>query len=233
VSTMELLEQLRGGLIVSCQASPESPLYGPSLMAAMAAAAVQGGAVGIRANGPEDIAAIRARVTVPIIGLWKQHHPGSAVYITPTPEAARAVARAGADLIALDATARPRPGGGTLRDLIAFVHQDLGRLVMADVSTLAEGEQALMAGADVLATTLAGYTPTSRQQQAPDLQLVAELAALGAPVVAEGRLRTPFQVAEAFRRGAFAVVVGTAITDPIWLTRQFARATPRGPRERP
>jgi putative N-acetylmannosamine-6-phosphate epimerase len=215
------------GLIVSCQARPDNPLHGPHFMAAMARAAEHGGAVGIRANGPADIAAIRAATALPLIGLFKVQRPGTEVTITPDFAAAAQVARAGADWIAVDATDRVRPAEG-VPALIARIHAKLGCRVLADVATEAEGVAAAAAGADAVATTLSGYTAeTAHRAGGPDLDLVAALAAaLHVPVVAEGRFWTPEQVAAAFACGARAVVVGTAITNPREITRRMAAAVP-------
>jgi len=219
----QILEQLRGGLIVSCQALPDEPLHGAHIMARMAVAARDGGAVGIRANHPDDIRAIRAAVSLPLIGLWKDGNAG--VYITPTVMHAQAVAEAGADIVALDATQRPRPGGETLGAIIAAIHADLGKLVMADISTLDEGLVAEALGADILSTTLSGYTEGSRQAPGPDFKLVRALTALAkVPVVAEGRISTPAEARAALEAGAFAVVVGGAITRPQLITRTFTAA---------
>jgi len=220
-----VFERLRGGLIVSCQAPPEDPLSGPEVMALMAEAAGLAGAVGIRANGPEDVGAIRRAVELPLIGLWKAGSDG--VYITPTPEHAAAIARAGADVIALDGTSRKRPDGRTLEEAIAAVHKDLQRPVLADVSTLEEGIAAVRAGADAVATTLSGYTPYTRPPRGggPDLALVGILARkLDVPVIAEGRIRTPEETLEALERGAWAVAVGTAITRPQLIARRFVES---------
>jgi N-acylglucosamine-6-phosphate 2-epimerase len=220
MTTPALLEPLRSGLIVSCQAYPGEPLRDPDTMRRMAQAVLEGGAVGIRAQGLADLEAIRAVCPVPLIGLWKQE-PGP-VHITPTVEAAVAVAATGADVVAVDGTGRARPDGRSLGDSIAAVHR-AGRLVMADVSTLGEGVRAAELGADVIGTTLSGYTADSPRHDGPDLELVSALAsAVGVPVIAEGRVHTPAQAGEALRRGAFAVVVGTAITHPTTLTRWFA-----------
>lgn len=221
----EVLQALSGGLIVSCQTS--TPLNGPQFMGPMAEAAVLGGAVGIRANGPDNIAAIRARVDVPIIGIDKQRVEGFSVYITPGLDAALAVIEAGADIVALDGRCAPRPSGITLEQLIDGVHER-GALVMADVSTLEEGLYAARVGADIVSSTLSGYTPYSPQLEGPDLDLVEALAEhTGLPVIAEGRYYTPDDVAAAFARGAFAVVVGRAITEPQLITSRFVAVTPR------
>jgi N-acylglucosamine-6-phosphate 2-epimerase len=222
----ELLTQLRGGLIVSCQALPDEALFGAEIMARMALAASQGGAVGIRANGPPDIRAIRTSVALPLIGLFKDGQ--GAVYITPTLAHARAVAEAGADIIALDATPRPRPNSERLEDLVAAIHHELRKPVLADVSTLEEGLAAEAIGADLVSTTLSGYTPYSPQISGPDLDLVASLAArLRVPLLAEGRVRTPLEARAALDAGAFAVVVGGAITRPRWITAQFTERMQR------
>ncbi len=223
--TEEILTRIRHGLIVSCQARPDDALYGSEMMARMAQAARDGGAVGIRANSPPDIRAIKHSVALPIIGIYKKEYPGSDVYITPTMEEIRAVADAGADIIALDATLRPRPGNQTLDDIIATARKEYDVLLMADIATLEEGVNAAESGFDIVATTLGGYTDPSRISREPDLELVEQLAkSVTVPVIAEGRLNTPEQAAEAIRRGAWAVVVGTAITRPHVLTRRFADA---------
>jgi N-acylglucosamine-6-phosphate 2-epimerase len=191
-------------------------------MARMALAAAQGGAAAIRANSPVDIAAIRQRVALPIIGLYKDEIAGYPVYITPTLRHAKEVAAAGAEMIAIDATMRPRPEPGTLADFIVRIHAETGLPVLADVATLAEGVMASAAGADMLSTTMSGYTPDSPQQRAPDLELVANLSrAVTIPVLAEGRYRTPQQASNALAVGALAVVVGGAITRPQEITRYF------------
>jgi putative N-acetylmannosamine-6-phosphate epimerase len=221
------ISRLAGGVIVSCQAGPEDPLHGPPFMAAMARAAAAGGAVAIRANGPEDIAAIRAAVALPIIGIWKVDLPGLGVRITPDIEHARAVAAAGASIIALDATDRSRPDGVAAADRIALVRRETGLPVMADVSSLEEGLMAEAAGADLVATTLAGYTDGLPASPGPDLDLVARLAPrLRVPLIAEGRISTPEEAAEAIARGAYAVVVGHAITRPESITARFVAALP-------
>lgn len=219
----ELLSRLRGGLVVSCQALLDEPLHGSHHMVAMAAAALHGGAVGIRANGLADIAAIAERFPVPLIGLWKV---GDAdVYITPTAEHALAVAYAGADIVAVDATARPRPDGCTFADTVAALHERTAALVLADVSTVEEGVAAVRAGADMVSTTLSGYTSHSPAVDGPDAALVAGLARrLSVPVLAEGRIATPADAVRMLDAGAFAVCVGSVITRPQLITATFATA---------
>ncbi|MDX2969110.1 N-acetylmannosamine-6-phosphate 2-epimerase [Kribbella solani] len=214
-----------GTLVVSCQAGPENPLYGPAGMALMAQAAAAGGAGAIRANGPDDIAAIRAVTDLPIIGIHKLGDPAG-VFITPTYEAAAGAVAAGADLVALDATLRPRPDGRPLAGQIDRIHAELGVPVMADVDTLDAGLAARDAGADLVATTLSGYT-NGRPPAGPDVELVRQLAAkLDCPIVAEGRIRTPADVRGVCDAGAYAVVVGHAITNPMDLTARLAGAIP-------
>lgn len=218
----QFAQQVRGRLIVSCQALAHEPLHGAPIMARMAVAAQQGGAAAIRANGPDDVRAIAAAVDLPVIGLYKEDVPGYLVYITPTLEHARQIGQAGAAVIAIDATARARPQPGTLAEFIAAIHTQTGCLVLADISTLEEGIAAEAAGADMVSTTMSGYTDYSPQQREPDLALVAALAQrLRVPLLAEGRYRLPEQVAAALQAGALAVVVGGAITRPQEITRWF------------
>jgi putative N-acetylmannosamine-6-phosphate epimerase len=218
--------QLLKGLIVSCQAYEGEPLFGAHIMAAMAKAAEEGGAVAIRANSPADIAAIRKVTTLPIIGLYKIHSDASDVYITPHRSSAEAIARAGCDVIAIDATPRRRHNDETLHDLIPFIRNTLGKPVMADCSCLEDAQIAASLGADCLGTTMAGYTAHGRPLTAgPDLDFVQQLVArFTQPVIAEGRFYLPEQVAQALVLGAHAVCVGGAITRPQDITRRFASA---------
>ncbi|MFJ8743646.1 N-acetylmannosamine-6-phosphate 2-epimerase [Embleya sp. NPDC127516] len=223
-----ILERLRGGLIVSVQVHrPDDPLRDPAIMAAIARAGVEGGAAAIRCGGiggVPDVAAVCAAVDVPVIGLWKDGTEG--VYITPTTAHARAVVAAGAHIVAIDGTDRARPDGGTFADAVRAVHE-VGALVLADVATEAEAQAAEHAGADAVATTLAGYTPHRARTEGPDLALVEAVAArVSVPVIAEGRYHRPVDAAAAITAGAHAVVVGTAITVPAWLTATFRRALP-------
>jgi N-acylglucosamine-6-phosphate 2-epimerase len=195
----------------------------PVVMAALAAAAVAGGAVGIRADGADDILAIRATVDVPIIGLSKQIDESGIQWITPVLEAARAVVDAGCDIVAVDATLRAPRMGPPAEVLIGEIRSQLGVPVLADVDSLAAGLAAERAGADALATTLSGYTdePNGLTDQ-PDIALVEQLVdTTGRPVIAEGRYQSPAQVIAALSAGAHAVVVGTAITDALALTERF------------
>lgn len=225
-----IFERMRGGLIVSCQAKPGSPLEGPILMAAMAESAEQGGAVGIRANGVDDIAAIKRTVSLPIIGILKRRDMGGDVdvWITPDPRSAKTVIQAGADIVAIDATHRKHPDGSSFQRTLATIRESYKVLVMADVATLDEGLAAAAAGADIVATTLSGYTPYSPHLQDPDFKLIQALATqLSIPVIAEGRIVSPEQAQQAIELGAFAVVVGQAITDPFSTTARFVASIRR------
>lgn len=208
-----LLSSLRQGLIVSCQAPVESPLHEPAMIAAMALAAVNQGAVGVRIDTPDHVAAVRQRVAAPIIGLWKQQIPGYEVYITPQFEQAQAIANAGADIIAIDATTRPRPGGETVKTLIQQIHRELNKPVMADVDTLEAAIAAAEAGADLVGTTLYGYTAATRPLTPPGFDLLTQMAAqLSIPILCEGGIASAAMARQALELGAHAVVVGTAIT---------------------
>jgi N-acylglucosamine-6-phosphate 2-epimerase len=222
----QMVTQLQGGFIVSCQALEDEPLFGSNIMASIALAAEQGGAAGIRANSAADIRAIKAKVKLPVIGLYKKHYPDSEVYITPTMEEVDQIVEAGAELVAIDATNRSRPGGLSLPEFIRAIRKRHPQcLIVADVSTYEEGIQAAALGADLVSTTLSGYTPYSPQQEEPDIELVRRLARHRTfPVLAEGRIWTPEQCVECFQAGAHAVVVGTAITRPREITRRFVRA---------
>lgn len=220
-----LLTKLQGGLIVSCQAPATSPLHDPQIIAAMAEASVLQGAIAVRIDSPAHIAAVRKRVSVPIIGLWKQTLPGSDVYITPQFHHAQAVAEAGADILAIDATQRSRPGGETLVDLVRQIHMDLQKPVMADIDTLASAEAAVQAGVDLLGTTLYGYTEDTRSLTPPGFDLLsALLQTYDLPCLCEGGIATPEAAHKAIDLGAFAVVVGTAITGIDILVQRYHRA---------
>ncbi len=220
----QFVDQVRKQLIVSCQALPDEPLFGSDIMAKMALSAARGGAKAIRANTPVDVRAIRQTVDLPLIGLYKEVLPGYDVIITPTLKHALAIAEAGADIIAIDCTQRPHPEPD-LKAMISAVHDQTSCLVMADISTHAEGLAAEDLGADMVSTTLSGYTPYSPQQRGPDIELVAQLAADSRiPVIAEGRYHTPEQVRQALESGALSVVVGGAVTRPRQITETIVAA---------
>jgi N-acylglucosamine-6-phosphate 2-epimerase len=220
----DVLDKIKGGLVVSCQAEEGSPFYEPGLMARFARAAELGGAVGIRAKEP-DIRAIREMCSLPIIGIDKVYLEGFEVYITPRFEDAQRIAEAEAEIIALDCTPRPRPGGTTMEELVQRIKTELEVPVMADISTLDEAAAAEAAGADLVATTLSGYTSYSRKTEGPDWELLeAVIRAVKVPVVAEGHIQTLAEARAAFALGAWAIVIGTAITRPVELTQRFVQA---------
>ncbi len=220
----EPFAKFRHGLIVSCLAQAGEPLYGSENMAAMAQAASAGGALAIRANTPEDIAAIRARVTLPIIGLFRVHLPGYSVSITPTVTHAEMIATAGADMIELDASQLPHPEGLLVEELIRRVKKLTGKPVVADVATATEGVLAANMGADAVMTTLAGYHPDGQTGE-PDYELIGTLAKrLHIPLIAYGRINSPDRARKALDMGAFAVVVGSPITRPHLITERFVKA---------
>lgn len=217
----DLFQSLKGGLIVSCQALDDEPLYGAETMAKLAKAAQMGGAIGIRANTTQDIMAIQEVVDLPIIGLVKKEYKDSEVFITPTINELQELINTDVDIIALDATGRKRPNGEELKDLINLAHCS-DKYVMADISTFEEGMLAVKLGADCLSTTLSGYTPYSPQSDEPDYELLKRLVQYSpVPVIGEGRVSTPEQAREMLRFNAHAVVVGSAITRPQLITKRF------------
>ena len=218
------LESLRGRLIVSCQAYPGEPMRDPRTTAQIAASAVIGGAAAVRVQGLADIQHTRQAVEVPVIGLWKDGHEG--VFITPTLRHALAVANAGAHVVAVDGTRRNRPDGLTLAQTISGLRAESHALVMADCGSLEDAAAAADAGADLIGTTLAGYSGERPKTTGPDLELLEQIAAasLGLPLIAEGRVHSPAHARQALDSGAFAVVVGTAITHPATIPGWFAEA---------
>jgi N-acylglucosamine-6-phosphate 2-epimerase len=224
----DVVRQINGGVIISCQAFPGDPFYGPTYMAAFARAAERGGAVGIRANGAKDVAAIREAVSLPIIGIWKRPCNDRYGYIiTPSVEDARQLVSAGADIIAADVGDRPRPGDLSAADLVRAIRGQLGVPLMADCSSLEDAVGAEEAGADLVATTLG--LPGSLGEYEPNLKLLAEMKEkVQTPVVAEGRFWDPGDVEKAFGLGAWAVVIGSAVTRPRLITERLVRASPAG-----
>lgn len=223
-----VLDSLRGGLVVSCQAYPGEPMRHAETMAQLAESACAGGALGIRTEGPDCVATVQERVPVPVIGLWK-HGPNDGVFITPTLNHAVTIARAGAHVVAVDGTRRPRPDGLDLGQVVDAVHERTDALLMADCGSLDDALAASDAGADVVGTTLAGYTDERPRTDGPDLDLVAAIAQHLPDVflLAEGRLHTPAQARQALDAGAAGVVVGTAITHPATITGWFVDALVR------
>lgn len=222
----KILEQIKGGLIVSCQALPHEPLYDSYIMSKMAYAAMLGGAVGIRANTIVDILAIRKRVDLPIIGIIKQEYDGSDVYITPTMDEVDALVDIGCDIIATDATNRIRPNGKTFEDFFSEVRAKYpNQLFMADTSCFEEGQLAERLGFDLIGTTMAGYTPYTKGRSLPDLELIEKYSKeLNVPIIAEGGIWSPEDLKNVYKAGAFSAVCGTAITRPMDITKRFVKA---------
>lgn len=222
----KILEQIKGGLIVSCQALPHEPLYDSYIMSKMAYAAMLGGAVGIRANTIVDILAIRKRVDLPIIGIIKQEYDGSDVYITPTMDEVDALVEIGCDIIATDATNRIRPNGKNFEVFFSEVRAKYpNQLFMADTSCFEEGQLAERLGFDLIGTTMAGYTPYTKGRSLPDLELIEKYSKeLNVPIIAEGGIWSPEDLKNVYKAGAFSAVCGTAITRPMDITKRFVKA---------
>jgi putative N-acetylmannosamine-6-phosphate epimerase len=208
---------------VSCQAREGEPFQTPDFQAAFARAAIEGGAAAIRANGEEDVRAIRAVVAVPVIGIRKVAQSDGRRLITPAFDSARALVEAGADAIALDVTARGRRFGAIER--LKRIRAELKVPALADIATLDEALEAADAGADAVLSTMRGYTDETADIREFDLQFIRDLVRYcQAPVIAEGMIETPQQAASALEAGAWAVVVGSAITRPVTIARRFSAA---------
>jgi N-acylglucosamine-6-phosphate 2-epimerase len=233
MNKQDFMDHVRGKLIVSCQALPEEPLYSPYIMGRMAYAAMMGGAAGIRANSVADILEIKRLVDLPLIGINKHVYEGSQVYITPTLEDVEIIVKAGADVIATDATNRLRPYGLTLDEFYCQVrakYPDL--LLMADCSTYSEGVHAAQLGFDFIGTTMSGYTEASQGAVLPNISLMSRLVRdLQTPVIGEGGIWNPEELQAAMKTGILTCVVGSAITRPMLITRRFVQALDPGERE--
>jgi len=223
----ELLLKLKNGIIVSCQAEPRDPTYGNDCILAFAKAAFIGGASGLRLNGPDDIRRVKKEVPLPIIGIYKDRNSDSEVYITPTSRHFGEVLKAGAEIIAVDATKRKHIEAENGAEYIKFLKKSFPEaIIMADISDYEEGILAWEASADLLSTTLSGYTSYTKGRKLPDFELVEELVKkVDIPVILEGGIWTPEDVKYAFQCGAYAVVIGTAITRPHIITKRFVIAS--------
>ncbi len=213
------------GIFISCQAPEGSPLRDPYVMASLARAAEKAGAAGIRAEGVKDISRIVETVRIPVIGIRKKHYEDSEVYITPTRFEVDEIAGAGAGIIALDATSRPRPGGETLEAVVSHA-KALGLTVMADLAASDDAGPAIAAGVDVLGTTLVAASGEDIRPGGPNSAVIERLsnAFPERQIIAEGRFATPADVQAAFRAGAATVVVGKAVTDAYALTLDLVAA---------
>lgn len=222
----ERVKQLEGKLIVSCQALPHEPLHSSFIMGRMALAAREGGASGIRANTREDIAEIKSRVELPVIGIVKRDYEGCGVYITPTMKEIEELMEVKPEIIAMDATKDLRPGGVTLDEFFARVKERYpDQMFMADCSTVEEAVHADELGFDFIGTTMVGYTKQSRHLKIDenDFEILREIVAkVKHPVIAEGNINTPEKAKRVIELGAFSVVVGSIITRPQLITKAFA-----------
>lgn len=200
-------------------------MYGEQIMAAFADAAARGGAVGIRATEPENIRAIREKVNLPVIGIYKQWYDGFDVYITPTYSSAAAVAEAGAAIVALDGTQRRRPNDEKLSDIVTKMHEEYPDvMVMADCDDVESAKFSISSGVDIVSSTMAGYTAETKGLSTFQPDLIKNLVALGKPVIAEGHIHTHDELRAAYRAGATSVVIGTAITRPEIITKGFVES---------
>lgn len=226
MTNKEILEQIKGKLIVSCQALETEPLYDSYIMSKMAWAAYLGGAAGIRANTVVDIKAIKEKVDLPVIGIIKQVYDNSDVYITPTEKEVDALVEIGCEIIAVDATNRLRPNGVTFEEFFTKIRAKYpNQLFMADTSCFEEGKKAEELGCDLIGTTMAGYTPYTKGTSLPDFTLMERYVnELHSPVIAEGGIWVPEQLKKAIDTGVHAAVVGTAITRPMDITKHFISA---------
>ena len=224
MTNKEILDKIKGGLIVSCQALASEPLYDSYIMSKMALAAKLGGAVGIRANTVVDIKAIKEKVDLPLIGIIKQEYDDSDVYITPTMKEVDALVETGCEIIAIDATNRLRPNGETLEAFFTKVRKKYpNQLFMADTSCFDEGKKAEELGFNLIGTTMAGYTPYTKGTPLPDFNLMQRyVSELHTPVIAEGGIWVPEQLKKAIDIGVHSAVVDTAITRPRDITKHFA-----------
>ena len=220
-----MLEAIKDSLVVSCQALEDEPLHSSMIMSKMALAAMEGGAAGIRANSYDDIIAIKKEVPLPVIGIVKRDYPNSPIYITPTIREVSEIAAAGADMIALDATYRPRPSKVELEPFVQSIRLHYPeKLLMADISTIGEAIEAERIGFDCISTTLVGYTPYTNGKLIydHDFKFLRDLVStVKIPVIAEGNIMNPEMAKRCLEIGAHSVVVGGAITRPQQITKRF------------
>lgn len=226
----EVLNKIKNKIIISCQASSGEPIYEENCLPAIIKSVINGGAAGLRLAGVKDIQETRKYSEIPIIGItkpdplpenWKE-----VVYITPTFEDAKKISDAGADIIAVDGTSRKRPGEN-LAELIQKIKYELGKPVMVDCSTIEEGMMCAVLGADIISTTLSGYTKNTlnKNNEEPDFELLENMVkVINAPIILEGRIWTIEHAGKAFELGAHSVVIGSAVTRPQLITKRFVDA---------
>ncbi|MGH4049831.1 MAG: N-acetylmannosamine-6-phosphate 2-epimerase [Clostridium sp.] len=224
-NSIAVLNSIKGGLIVSCQALEDEPLHSSNIMMRMAQAAVMGGAIGIRANSPQDCSEIKQNVDLPMIAIYKKSYGNCNVFITPTIEEVKELVIIKPEIIAVDATNRNRPDGKTLREFFMEIKQVYTGLIMADISNLEEGIEAERIGFDIVSTTLCGYTDYTLDKPKPNFELIKSLKdVLKIPIIAEGNVDSPENAVKCLDAGAWAVVVGAAITRPQLITKKFVNS---------
>lgn len=217
-----VLKSIKGGIIVSCQALEDEPLHSSYIMMRMAKAALEGGAIGIRANSPEDCSEIKGNVNLPMISIYKRVYGTSNVYITPTINEVKELLPINPEIIAVDATRRERPDGKSLEEFFKKIREVYDGLILADISDLEEGIRAEKIGFDMVSTTLSGYTDYTLDRPRPDIELIKSLKeAVKIPIIAEGNISVPENAVECLEAGAWSVVVGAAITRPQLITKKF------------
>ena len=218
----EVLKSIKGGLIVSCQALEDEPLHSSYIMMRMAKAALEGGAIGIRANSPEDCKEIKNNVNLPMISIYKRVYGTSNVYITPTINEVKELLPIKPEIIAVDATRRERPDGKSLEEFFKEIREVYDGLLLADISDLEEGIKAEKIGFDMVSTTLSGYTDYTLDRSKPDIELIKSLReSIKIPIIAEGNIDSPENAMKCLEAGAWAIVVGGAITRPQLITKKF------------
>lgn len=217
-----VLKTIKGGIIVSCQALEDEPLHSSYIMMRMAKAALEGGAIGIRANSLEDCSEIKNNVNLPMIAIYKRVYGTSSVYITPTINEVKELLPINPEIIAVDATRRERPDGKSLEEFFKEIREVYDGLLLADISDLEEGIRAEKIGFDMVSTTLSGYTEYTLDKPKPDIELIKNLReAIRIPIIAEGNISIPENAVECLEAGAWSVVVGAAITRPQLITKKF------------
>ncbi|CAM2076463.1 MAG: N-acetylmannosamine-6-phosphate 2-epimerase [Clostridium sp.] len=218
----KVLKAIKGGLIVSCQALEDEPLHSSYIMMRMAKAALEGGAIGIRANSPEDCKEIKNNVNLPMISIYKRVYGTSNVYITPTINEVKELLPIKPEIIAVDATRRERPDGKSLEEFFKEIREVYDGLLLADISDLEEGIKAEKIGFDMVSTTLSGYTDYTLDRSKPDIELIKSLReSIKIPIIAEGNIDSPENAMKCLEAGAWAIVVGGAITRPQLITKKF------------
>lgn len=220
---MKPFAPLKKGLVVSCQVPDGTPIDTPEFIAAQAETVLQAGAVGIRAQGIANVAAIARVVSVPIIGLIKRYSDSTSIHITPEVDDVLNLEQAGATIVAIDATGRLRENGLSFPAFMEELRNRTEVPILADVDTVEAALLAESLGCDAVATTLSGYT-SAPAPQLPNIELIKEISkVVKVPIIAEGGFNKQEQVIQAFNSGAWSVCIGTAITNPYLLTKSFVQ----------